>query len=124
MLDAEATGGAVSLLTLRMPPGAGAPPHRHHRETETLLVREGDLRVRLAGEEERALGEGEAVFLPLGSLHEFRSEGGAVVDVIAVPGGLEEFFRFLCSEDPDAPPPPDEEVLAVKERLGLDFSGT
>jgi mannose-6-phosphate isomerase-like protein (cupin superfamily) len=124
VLDAAASGGALSFMRLRMPPGTGAPPHRHHRETETLLVREGDLRVRLAGEEERALGPGEAVFLPLGSLHEFRSEGGAAVDVIAVPGGLEEFFRVLCAEDPDAPPPPDEEVRAVMERLGLDFSGT
>ncbi|HVM68355.1 MAG TPA: cupin domain-containing protein [Gaiellaceae bacterium] len=122
LLDAAATGGALALMTLRMPPGAGAPPHRHHCEAETLLVREGELWVELGGEE-RTLAAGEAVFLPQGSLHAFRSAGGAVVDVIASPAGLEEFFRVLCSEDPDAPPPPDAEVAAVTERLGLDFSG-
>ena len=87
-----------------------------------LLVREGELWVELEGEE-HVLGRGAAVFLPQGSLHAFRSDGGAVVDVVAVPAGLEEFFRALCSEDPDAPPPPDELVRAALERAGLDFSG-
>jgi quercetin dioxygenase-like cupin family protein len=123
VLDAAATGGALALLTLRMPPGTGAPPHRHHREDETLLVREGELWVQLGGDE-RTLGPGEAAFLPQGSLHAFRSDGGAVVDVIAVPAGLEEFFRVLCPLDPDAPPPSDEEVAAATERAGLDFSGS
>jgi quercetin dioxygenase-like cupin family protein len=109
-------------MTLHMPPGAGAPPHRHGKEAETLLVREGELWVELAGEE-RVLGPGAAVFLPQGSLHQFRSDGGAVVDVVAVPAGLEEFFRVLCPEDPAAPPPTDEEVRAAVERAALDFSG-
>ena len=110
-------------MTLRMPPGAGAPPHRHTKETETLLVREGDLRVEVEGEE-RVLGTGDAVFVPLGALHRFVSEGGAVVDVMAVPAGLEEFFRALCPEDPATPPPPDEVVREALERAGLDFSGS
>ncbi|HZG35433.1 MAG TPA: cupin domain-containing protein [Gaiellaceae bacterium] len=123
VFDGDATGGALALLTLRMPPGAGAPPHRHHRETETLLVREGELTVAIGGEE-RMLGPGEAAFLPQGSLHGFRSDGGAVVDVIAVPAGLERFFRVLCSQDPDAPPPSDDDVREAVERAGLDFSGS
>jgi quercetin dioxygenase-like cupin family protein len=106
-----------------MPPGAGAPPHRHTKEAETLLVRAGELRVEVEGEE-RTLGPGAAVFLPQGSLHQFLSEGGAIVDVVAVPAGLEEFFRTMCSENPDAPPPSDSEVRAAVERAGLDFSGT
>ena len=109
-------------MTLRMPPGAGAPPHRHTKETETLLVRAGELWVELEGEE-RVLGPGAAVFLPQGSLHRFRSDDGAVVDVVAVPAGLEEFFRAVCPEDPDGPSPSDEEVRAALERAGLDFSG-
>ena len=122
LLDAAATGGLLSLLTLRMPPGAGAPPHRHHNETETLLVREGELSVELDGEK-LTVGAGAAVFLPQGSLHQFRSDGGAVVHVIAAPAGLEEFFRVLCSEDPDAPPPSDAAVRGAIDRAGLDFSG-
>ena len=122
VLDASATGGALALMTLHMPPGAGAPPHRHTKEAETLLVREGELLVELEGEE-RVLGSGTAVFLPQGSLHRLHSDGGAVVDVVAAPAGLEEFFRAVCSEDPGAPPPPDEVVRAALERGGLDFSG-
>ena len=122
LLDAAATGGSLALMTLRMPPGTGAPPHRHTKETETLLVREGELWVELGGEE-RVIGPGAAVFLPRGSLHQFRSDGGALVDVVAVPAGLEEFFRAVCPEDPQAPPPPDDEVRAALERAGLDFSG-
>lgn len=122
LLDADATGGTLALMTLRMPPGAGAPPHRHQREDETLLVREGELWVELGGDE-RTLGPGEAVFLPQGSLHQFRSDRGATVDVLATPAGLEEFFRVLCSDDPHAPPPADEQVRAATERAGLDFSG-
>jgi quercetin dioxygenase-like cupin family protein len=105
-----------------MPPGAGAPPHRHTKEVETLLVREGELWVELEGEA-RVLGAGAAVFLPQGSLHQFRSDRGAVVDVVAVPARLEEFFRAICPEDPDAPPSPDEDVRAALDRAGLDFSG-
>jgi quercetin dioxygenase-like cupin family protein len=110
-------------MTLHMPPGAGAPPHRHTKETETLLVREGELWVELEGDE-RVVGPGAAVFVPEGSLHQFRSDAGAVVDVIAVPAGLEEFFRAVCPEDPDDPPPPSEEAQAALVRAGLDFSGS
>ena len=123
VLDSAATEGALALLTLRVPPGAGAPPHRHRRESETLLVREGELWVELGGAES-TLGPGDAVHLPQGSLHQFRSDRGAVVDVIVVPAGLEDFFRTLCAEDPEAPPPTDDEVAAATERAGLDFSGS
>ena len=42
VLDGDATGGELALMTLRMPPGAGAPPHRHTLESETLVVRATD----------------------------------------------------------------------------------
>ena len=34
VLDGAATGGELALMTLRMPPGAGSPLHRHTLETE------------------------------------------------------------------------------------------
>jgi quercetin dioxygenase-like cupin family protein len=123
VLDAAATGGELALLTLRMPPGAGAPPHRHTLESETLLVREGSLAVQIGGER-RELGPGGALHLPRGVLHAFVSEGGAVVDVLAVPAGLEEFFRTICPLEPHAPPPDPSVIAAAGERHGLDFSGT
>ena len=123
VLDAAATNGELALMTLRLPAGASAPPHRHTRESETLVVREGGLEVEADGER-RVLGAGEAIFLPTGVLHAFVSPGGSVVDVLAVPAGLEEFFRVVCTTEPDAPPPDPAEVAAALERHGLDFSGT
>ena len=123
VLDSAATAGELALMTLRIPPGAGAPPHRHTLESETLVVREGTLTVELEGER-RELAADEAVHLPRGVLHAFVSAGGGVVDVLVVPAGLEDFFRTICGREPD-PPPPDQAVLAAAlERHGLDFSGT
>jgi quercetin dioxygenase-like cupin family protein len=122
VLDGAATGGELALLTLRMPPGAGSPLHRHTLESETLVVREGSLAVELDGER-RDLGPGDALHVPCGALHSFRSEAGAVVDVLAVPAGLEGFFRAVCSREADAPPPDPAEVAAAVERHGLDFGG-
>ncbi len=122
LLDGSQTDGALSLMRLRMPPGAGAPRHRHRLEAETLVVVSGELWVELDGNE-RVLTPGEAVYLPIGSLHAFRSDPGAVVDVIATPAGLEDFFRVVCTAGPGEPPPPEEDVRAAFERAGLDFSG-
>jgi len=123
VVDGPATGGELSLMTLRMPSGAGAPPHRHTLESETLVVRDGSLAVEVDGER-RKLGPGDAVHLRRGVLHAFVSEGGAVVDVLAVPAGLEEFFRTICALEPDAPPVDPGVIAAAAERYGLDFSGT
>ncbi|HYI75149.1 MAG TPA: cupin domain-containing protein [Gaiellaceae bacterium] len=123
VLDGADTGGLLALFRLRMPPGAGAPPHRHGREAETVVVLEGELWAEVDGVE-RTLGPGEAVHLPQGSLHAFRADTGAVVDVIATPAGLEDFFRVACPLEAAAPPPAEDDVRAALERAGLDFSGT
>jgi quercetin dioxygenase-like cupin family protein len=123
VLDGAATGGELALMTLRMPPGAGSPLHRHTLETETLVVRDGLLAVEIEGEH-RELGPGGAMYLRRGVLHSFVSEGGAVVDVLVVPAGLEEFFRTICTLEPDAAPADPGVIAAAVERHGLDFSGT
>jgi quercetin dioxygenase-like cupin family protein len=123
VLDGAATGGELALMTLRMPPGAGAPPHRHTLESETLVVREGILAVEVDGER-HTLEPGAAVHLRRGVLHSFVSDDGAVVDVLVIPAGLEEFFRTICALEPDAPPADPGVIAAAVERHGLDFSGT
>lgn len=123
VLDGDATGGELALMTLHLPAGAGAPPHRHTLESETLVVREGILVVEVDGER-RELEPGAAVHLRRGVLHSFVSKGGAVVEVLVIPAGLEEFFRTICTLEPDAPPADPSVVAAAVERHGLDFSGT
>jgi quercetin dioxygenase-like cupin family protein len=123
VLDGAATGGELALMTLRMPAAAGSPLHRHTQESETLVLRDGSLEVVVAGAR-RELRPGEAVHLARGVLHSFRSEGGAVLDVLVVPAGLEEFFRAICPLHRDAPPPDPAVVAEALGRHGLDFSGT
>jgi len=122
VLDAAATGGELGVMTLRLPPGAGSPPHRHNKESETFVVREGELEVDLEGEAQTIM-PGEAIFLPRGALHSFVSPAGALVAVLIVPAGLEEFFRATCPTEPDGPLPDEGTVAAALERHGLDFSG-
>jgi quercetin dioxygenase-like cupin family protein len=123
VLDAAATEGSLTLLRLHLPAGASAGPHRHRREAETLVVRTGEMWVEVGGERE-TLRAGDAVHLHRGSLHAFGSRSGAVVDIVATPAGLEEFFRVLCPADPAAPPPDEDAVRAAVEQAGLDFSGS
>ena len=122
ILDGEDTGGELALMRLKMPPGAGASRHRHLQEAETLVVLDGGLRVELEGVE-RTLLPGEAIFLPRASLHAFRSDGGAVVEVVTTPAGLEKFFRVACPLEADDPPPAEADLHAALESAGLDFSG-
>jgi quercetin dioxygenase-like cupin family protein len=123
LVDGAATDGALTLLRLYLPAGAAAGAHRHTRESETVVVREGELWVVLEGQRHE-LEPGDAIHLPQRSLHSFGSDGGAVVDIVAVPAGLEDFFRVVCSDDAAAPPPPADDVRAAAERAGLDFSGS
>jgi quercetin dioxygenase-like cupin family protein len=95
-LAAEHTEGSVSVLELVLEPGRGAPPHRHSREHEILVVSEGALRV----EEEKGdtvLSPGDLVLIPRGTRHGFANaaEGVTRALVVTVPGGLEQFFRDL-----------------------------
>jgi len=97
-LGAEQTDGAVSVLELLLQPDGGAPFHRHSREHEILVVNDGTLRV----EEDSGaveLGRGDLVLIPRGTRHAFANASGTTMRalIVAVPGGLEGFFRALES---------------------------
>jgi quercetin dioxygenase-like cupin family protein len=112
-LEADQTDGAVTVLELVLQPGGGAPFHRHSREHEILVLNEGTLRV----EEESGaveLEHGDLVLIPRGTRHAFANPADTTMRalIVAVPGGLERFFRELESGvDPG-------EAAA---RAGLDF---
>src|SRR5215813_2501843 len=44
------TAGSFSLWEAVVPPGAGAPPHRHEREDESFYVLSGELMMEYEGE--------------------------------------------------------------------------
>ena len=56
-LPSAATGGALGVTELRVPPGAETPLHLHRNEDEILHVLEGDFRF-WCGEWEQSAGAG------------------------------------------------------------------
>ena len=50
LLPHDATGGALSIVQVTEPPGAGAPLHVHHHDDETFVVLEGAVTFEVGGE--------------------------------------------------------------------------
>jgi mannose-6-phosphate isomerase-like protein (cupin superfamily) len=92
--SAATTGGLLTLIETRSPIGHGPPLHVHHDEDEAFYVIEGALEI-VCGQARYEAGEGAFAFLPRGIAHTFRVVSDVLVRMltIAVPGGLENFFR-------------------------------
>lgn len=116
LMTGEQTGGAFFMAQAWVPPGAGNPPHIHHREEETFYLQEGTLTVQVGGKTMTA-SPGDVVCLPRGVAHSFQNTGNvdAKFLVVASPAGLEKFFEegFYPVEDRSAAMPPmTEEFMA------------
>ncbi len=89
----RSTGGALSVFETSI--GAGPPLHVHDREDECFYVLDGEISVR-CGDESFSATAGSFVFLPRGRPHRFWTTGEpARLLLIAVPGGIEEYFRQI-----------------------------
>jgi mannose-6-phosphate isomerase-like protein (cupin superfamily) len=85
-----------------VPLEAGRPLHVHDHEDECLYVRAGELSVRCGGATFDAPA-GSFVFLPRGRAHRFwAKDGSARLLLIAVPGGIEAYFREINAAAYDA----------------------
>ena len=93
VLAGRRTGSSFSLMTCRLPPGQGPPPHIHDDEDEAFYVLEGQMRFK-AGTDEWVLGPGGFVYLPRGLIHQPIVVGEHPATVLAVLSrpGLEDFF--------------------------------
>jgi mannose-6-phosphate isomerase-like protein (cupin superfamily) len=99
-IPSHQTGGAYALFEVSTAPGAGPPPHIHHREDECFYVLEGEYEF-LAGKEILRVGVGSLLYVPKGTLHTHRGVGEGMGRMLATqtPGGLYE--RFF--EEPGMP---------------------
>jgi len=117
---AQTTGGHLCLIETRAPVGHGPPLHIHHDEHEAFYILEGAMEI-VCGDERYSASAGGFAFLPLGVPDTFRVTGGSPARflTLAVPGGLEGFFRDAGrpAEGPGLPPqtPPD---VALLRRVG------
>ena len=92
-IPSQHTGGAYSLFEVTAPPGAGPPPHIHHREDESFYILEGEFEF-LAGKETLRVGAGSLLYVPKGTPHAHRNVGEGAGRMLATqtPGGLYEHF--------------------------------
>ncbi len=121
------TGGAAAIVEITIPPGAGSPPHTDQREALAWYVIEGVIDFETGGRE-LELQPGGAVFMERNSLHRFAntSDAPARALLVALPGGIEGFFREAATVLRNAPtdPPSPEAVAAfaqVAERYGIEL---
>jgi quercetin dioxygenase-like cupin family protein len=117
------TGGAYALAEYVGAPGSGSAFHTHSRENETFYIVEGAMTFQL-GEREFRAEAGAYVWVPRGLRHAFVNAEAEPVRalMLVAPAGLERFFEELAalSRRPDGPPA--DEVAALAQRYGLDFS--
>ncbi len=89
----RSTGGALSVFEASI--DAGPPLHIHEQEDECFYALDGELSVRCGGDAFQAAA-GSFVFLPRGRPHRFWASGTpARLLLIAVPGGIEDYFRQI-----------------------------
>jgi quercetin dioxygenase-like cupin family protein len=120
------TDGAMTIMELWMPAGAGPPPHTHPG-AETVYVLSGKLRYHIAGEVFDGAA-GSIFHIPAGVLENFEPVEESRILVTYAPGGIEQFFAEAgepAGSNQLPPPmqePPDLEALAsVAARYGMDI---
>jgi quercetin dioxygenase-like cupin family protein len=105
-----------------VPPGVGAPLHRHSREDEVFYVIDGTFRI-WRGEEVLDVGPGGVALLPRNQIHTFQNVGGATgrLLTIIVPAGFERFFEAIV--DRGLAEGDDDQIAAVATEFGLEILG-
>lgn len=92
LLDADATGGAMSAHHVRLSNGAlGANPHRHTIYSEAFYVVDGSLDL-LAGDELTRAKAGDLAVVPPGVVHAFAASAGCDAEALVfITPGVERF---------------------------------
>jgi mannose-6-phosphate isomerase-like protein (cupin superfamily) len=123
----------VSVVEHFMPFGESPPLHIHRNEDEVFHILEGEMRIRIEGED-RIVRAGETVLAPKGKPHSFRveSSGGARCLTITSGGDFENMIREMGEPATRAELPPQVEptpamIAALHEacaRNGIEIVGT
>jgi quercetin dioxygenase-like cupin family protein len=99
LLDADATGGQLTVIRTQLRRGDASPLHMHSNEDEMFVLLKGS-GIFWAGEERHEVEEGGVVFLPRNLPHAYRMTSDTVdLLTLCTPGGIEKFFR-AAGHDP------------------------
>lgn len=121
-IDAEDTGGALSIVEHPFAVGALVPPHIHTLEDEYSIVLEGEIGFR-SEDQEVVLSAGGYIIKPRNQVHAMWNAGSTPARMIEIisPPGFERFFRELV-EMTAAGEPSREEIGRLGDRYGLPFA--
>ncbi|MBC7804779.1 MAG: cupin domain-containing protein [Akkermansiaceae bacterium] len=131
VITGEQTGGAYAAIDMLVPPQGGPGPHAHAGFQESFYVLEGEVVIQTKSDTFTAR-KGSFVNIPLGGVvHGFKnlSDTTARLLCMAVPAGLDEFFREVgtpVSAGTFLPPPvmsPEEQerLRSIAEKYGQEL---
>jgi len=127
LVSSDQSHGAVTIMQMTMPEGAGPPPHTHPG-TETVYVVSGTIDYHIGGEILTGAA-GSLYYVPKDTL-EFFVPTSAVASVLVTyaPGGIERFFAEVGEPalrrelPPAATEPPDfERIITTASRYGMEI---
>ena len=122
LVEAEDSGGSVTVFECSVPAGARVPaPHSHDAFDETVYVLEGTCTWTVDGEE-LELGAGQSACIRRGQVHAFdnRSDADMKFLAIASPGVFgPAYFRDMRDVIAAGGPPDIEALMGVMRRHGL-----
>lgn len=92
-LGSKETNGALAWLETLIVTQGGPPPHIHHREDELFYVLSGEVTFYADGEQTLA-NEGTLIYVPKGTVHQFKNTASSVAQMITlyIGAGIEGFF--------------------------------
>lgn len=117
---AEETGGTHVSFEVEIPPGCGAPMHRHETDSESFYMLDGEISFTDAAGT-RVAKAGDFVYLPAGGEHAFTNGGSRLARALVVASPGIEAERFFAEVDATfGTRPPDVPLLtAIAARHGL-----
>lgn len=122
VVDAEQSGGALTMFECRVPAGARVPaPHSHDRFEETIYGLDGVTTWTIHGDRVE-IGPGDALCIPRGAIHGFdnRGDAGATFLAVATPGVFgPAYFREIGAVLAGGGPPDPAAIAGVMRRHGL-----
>jgi quercetin dioxygenase-like cupin family protein len=120
--DGAATGNALTMFEMTVPPGARVPGSHFHVEVdEAVYGLEGVLTYTVDGVRHR-IGPGDRIFAPRGKVHHFVNDGAVPAKVLSVltPGSIgPDYFRDIAAVVNAGGPPDPAKIAAVMAKHGL-----
>lgn len=120
-VNADASGGTLSMLEVTIPPKTLIKPHMHTREDEFSLVLDGPIGVRQGDETVETIPTGSWLIKPRGIPHAMWNVGptpARVLEVVA-PGGLERYFEQIAPVLREHGPEWTQRYNALADEFGL-----